>query len=542
MSFDIANVDRDFPFKEFRDGQKEAIEFIISAINNGKKYIFLEAPTGSGKSPIGLTLAKMANQSFYVTTTKILQDQLVKDFGRSELIELKGRNAYECTYRKANAEKLRASKVISEKRYIEWKVGRYTCESGYCRSKGVSTLKECACPYQTQLQMASASKTCLMNFSAFLCHLNFTHHFGHPNTSGPSRELIVIDECHNIESQILDFVSLTISEAVLDGQSIPVFESASEYAKWIVLNDIEGMIASEIIKAIKSEDIKKADDLTQLKNKIATFVAEQNHDKNWVAEFSDGRMFKSVCLKPVYVSKYAHEYLFRHTDIVVMMSATILDVNVMSRALGIPKEMIAAKRMKSRFPVANRPIYFKPAAKMTGGKSNMHKWSGQLVKGVDAIIAKYQNVRGIIHTHNFAIAELLMEESSHKERFVFQKNYPDKFEMLKAHARKEGSIIVAPAMHEGIDLKDDLSRFQIVCKVPFPNFYENKQLAARKEADPAFYDWLVALKTCQCTGRSIRSKDDWAHTYIIDESFRWWYQRNKNMLPKWFIEAVVNLD
>ena len=111
--------------------------------------------------------------------------------------------------------------------------------------------------------------------------------------------------------------------------------------------------------------------------------------------------------------------------------------------------------------------------------------------------------------------------------------------MLRFHANSGNTIIVAPAMHEGLDLIDALSRFQIICKVPFPNQYEDKQLAARMEVDPQFYQWLTALKLVQSTGRSIRSEEDWAHTYIVDESFGWWYERNKSMLPAWFKEAVI---
>jgi Rad3-related DNA helicase len=111
---------------------------------------------------------------------------------------------------------------------------------------------------------------------------------------------------------------------------------------------------------------------------------------------------------------------------------------------------------------------------------------------------------------------------------------------LAAHDVAPNSIIIAPAMHEGLDLADDLSRFQIICKIPFPNFHQDKQLAVRMESDPVFYDWITALKLVQSAGRSVRSKTDWADTYILDGSFEWWFRKNKRLLPSWFTEAIID--
>jgi hypothetical protein len=39
-------------------------------------------------------------------------------------------------------------------------------------------------------------------------------------------------------------------------------------------------------------------------------------------------------------------------------------------------------------------------------------------------------------------------------------------------------------------------------------------------------------------GRSVRSKDDWATTYVIDSAFGPFVRKNKNILPHWFIQAI----
>jgi len=46
----------EFPFRSYRPGQLEALEEVRAAFAAGKRFVVLEAPTGSGKSAIGVTL------------------------------------------------------------------------------------------------------------------------------------------------------------------------------------------------------------------------------------------------------------------------------------------------------------------------------------------------------------------------------------------------------------------------------------------------------------------------------------------------------
>jgi Rad3-related DNA helicase len=93
-------------------------------------------------------------------------------------------------------------------------------------------------------------------------------------------------------------------------------------------------------------------------------------------------------------------------------------------------------------------------------------------------------------------------------------------------------------MHEGLDLVGDLSRVQLICKIPWPNFFENKQLARRVELDRRYLIWITALKLLQSSGRSVRSETDWAHTYVLDGGFEDFIQDAGSMIPKWFLEAI----
>jgi Rad3-related DNA helicase len=182
---------------------------------------------------------------------------------------------------------------------------------------------------------------------------------------------------------------------------------------------------------------------------------------------------------------------------------------------------------------------------MTGGKQRMGEWGPLLTQAVNKIVRQHTGERGIIHTHNFAIMDHLIRrcDGEVKRRFLDQRKFGgNKKAMLRKHGESRDTILIAPAMHEGIDLIDGLSRFQIICKVPYPNCFDDEQLARRVEVDRPYYTWLTALKLVQSYGRSVRSKTDYAETYILDESIYKFMDDARKMLPGWFKEAIHDHD
>lgn len=580
VPFDPSKIDDAFPMESYRDGQKKCIEYAVNAFNNGKRIVILECPTGSGKSAIGKTLMNMVKDSFYLTVTKILQDQFTSDF--ENVIELKGKNAYPCTFYAREGKELVAKKVLSQQDLNDRLLKAPDCTSGFCRTNlsimgvlGDVTKGNCppcfpttpkvlkdpetvipkgslktlpmamqysACPYYEQVYKAIDSNQVIMNFSSFLYQTTLTKRFA------KTRELLVIDEAHNVESQILDFVSFSLSDSILSNHNIfiPKLNSASNYAKWFEEINLYQMILQCLNDYQRAGKTKEYDDLERLSKKLEIFMYNVSRDDaEWVTEYTetyDGeRTVRSVTIKPIYAIGFVNDLLFRAGKRVLLLSATILDVDVMCRSLGIERDEIAAYRMKNRFPVKNRPIYVRPVAKMTGGKDKMQEWLPKLVEGVERILEKYPDKRGIVHTHNNAIMEAIVTRIKPKlfSRLITQREFPDKKDLLHMHSKRPNSVIVAPAMHEGINLIDDLSRFQIICKVPYANFYENEQLRRRVEVDPDYYMWMTAIKLVQSYGRSIRSETDYADTYIIDEAFIRFARDAKRILPSWFNEALI---
>ena len=113
-----------FPFESPRKNQREIIEKIIDAYSKGKKYVILSAPTGTGKSIIGYTVAKYFGSGYILTSQKVLQEQYYNDFSIPYVL---GRSNYVC------------QKNVS-----------YNCEVGACFRNSKLTCKKgknITCPY-----------------------------------------------------------------------------------------------------------------------------------------------------------------------------------------------------------------------------------------------------------------------------------------------------------------------------------------------------------------------------------------------------------
>jgi len=76
-----------------------------------------------------------------------------------------------------------------------------------------------------------------------------------------------------------------------------------------------------------------------------------------------------------------------------------------------------------------------------------------------------------------------------------------------------------------------------ITKVPYLSLGD-KWIDEKRKRDEQWYRWQTALKLVQGYGRSIRSKDDWATTYILDGAFGYFVSKNRNILPDWFLQAI----
>ena len=117
-------------------------------------------------------------------------------------------------------------------------------------------------------------------------------------------------------------------------------------------------------------------------------------------------------------------------------------------------------------------------------------------------------------------------------------NSEDRIQKLQEHmTSKEPTVLISPSMQEGIDLKDDLSRFQIICKIPYP-YLGDPIVKKRMNRWKWWYSLQTAKTIVQSIGRSVRSNEDHATSYILDADWDKFYERHANLLPESFKKSL----
>lgn len=137
---------------------------------------------------------------------------------------------------------------------------------------------------------------------------------------------------------------------------------------------------------------------------------------------------------------------------------------------------------------------------------------------------------------NYRIAQHLVEKL--KDKRLLLHNSTDREETIERHmVSSDPTVLVSPSMTEGVDLVGDTSRFQILCKVPFP-YLGDRVIQLRKARNNTWYSMMTARTVIQAFGRSIRNDTDHAVSYILDADWERFYRNNVRMFPPEF-SAVI---
>lgn len=543
MSF---SYDSDFPFGEVRDAQRNAIDFALDAfVNKGKRFVVIEAGTGVGKSAIGLTIARHLNKlmpeqqdsgykpgAYFLTTQKILQEQYVRDFGEDsggKMCQVMSSTNYQCKFHKRQscAESMRQLKLEDDK------------QSKFARTCMYQ------CTYKLEKQKFMASTESVTNFSYFLAETFYAGKL-------VPRSLLVIDEAHNTDTELCGFIEISMSERFAKTAlkiEMPDVKTEKQAWRWIV-DEYEPRLKAHVKHY--EEMIEKFNLADKVKNDFANIAKQYEmldkhickvhrfmelyNEENWIFNLAEGegRGMRRLEFKPVDVSGYADHILFKNGRRVLMMSATILNKEGFCKTLGITEEECEFISIPSPFPVENHPIYTYPIAKM--GAATIDQDLPKLAQAVKAILDQHPNEKGIIHCHTFKIAKYLQQNVRSNRLLIHGSE--DRIQKLQEHmASSQPTVLLSPSMQEGVDLKDDLSRFQIICKVPYP-YLGDKIVKKRMHRWPWWYPLQTAKTIVQSIGRSVRSAEDHAVSYILDADWERFYSRNDELFPVSFRKSL----
>ena len=162
-------------------------------------------------------------------------------------------------------------------------------------------------------------------------------------------------------------------------------------------------------------------------------------------------------------------------------------------------------------------------------KSTIDRTLPVMAQTVKLLLEKHSKDKGIIHCTNYKVAKYIKENVDSPRLMLHDSSNRD--EVLKLHiSNSDPTVLLSPSMMEGVDLKDDLSRFQIICKIPFP-YLGDLVVQKRMEINNRWYSYMTAKSIIQSLGRSIRNESDHAISYILDNDWERFYRLNKLMFP-----------
>lgn len=516
-----------FPHKTPRTEQENAIDEILNGFENeNKKYIIAELPTGLGKSAIAITVAKFYEHKYktnIITTQIILQEQYVKDFPFLANIHSKGKytcvnstNGWSC---ELNLIMQKAAKNMKKNSLFE--------ESAY----------ESSCIYHKNKARYENANYNLTNLHYFLSAPHME-----------KRDIVIIDECHNIENIITDIRSLTINRHSIE-EVLKLtwrnFEAMSmeQFKKWVEseyllklqteLQNINALIDNATdMKTLGTHTLKKVNELT-LKIDAANFFVANFSADNWVSSTSpNGDLFT---VKPLHANMLNKAYLFNRGDKFLMMSGTILDKQTFCTTNGIPENETKFFSAGSPFKVENRQVIFIPVGSMS--KVNIEKTAPTMLDVIQKLMDMHPTEKGIIHAWSYPLANRIYNNIDNPRLLLHTTD--DRIETLNIHLKTdEPTVLISPSFTEGVDLKGDASRFQILAKVMYPYMGDN-YVKTKMNTVKNWYAWQTIKNMIQASGRSVRDYDDTAVTYILDSDFENLLNRNRQLFPKWWLDSLI---
>tara|TARA_B100001121_G_scaffold277608_1_gene267664 strand:- start:8199 stop:9815 length:1617 start_codon:yes stop_codon:yes gene_type:complete len=525
-----------FPYEKCRNQQKLVIDNVVESFKLGNKYAIIECGTGVGKSAIGLTIARTINNSseypgiysdgsYFLTTQKVLQKQYEDDFSKFGLVSLYSSSNYTCSIdKKASCKDIQTA---LRSRSIAKKYDKCNYD----------------CLYKKKKQLFMDKDLGITNFSYFLTEKNYSKKI-------PNKKVLVIDEAHNLENELSRFIEISISSYFSSKilklklpKEINTQFKAYNWIKNIYLDSVSKKVAfmrSQLekfgITSTKLEEFKKITNnfemLSSHLKKIEQFIKLYDKD-NWIFDIeSSDNNYKKLVFKPIDVSAYSKQYLLDHADYIIFMSATIISHEGFMETIGLPKDKTISIKEGSPFDTKNRPIIFSPAGSMSA--KNIDKTLPVMKEMVKSILENHKNEKGIIHTHNTRIAKYLFDNLKDKRLILaYGKNRDSSLE--KHIKSKNNTVLISPSMAEGVDLKGNLSGFQVICKVPFP-YLGDKVTRKKMNKWKWWYDTQTVRTIVQSLGRSIRSENDKAVTYILDGDWKRVKSKSKENFPKNFFE------
>jgi Rad3-related DNA helicase len=541
-----------------RENQVEAVNnVLIEYLDNKKKIVILCAPTGTGKSVIGATIAEALQKFLYpaedkkasviLMHTNILTDQYFNSFNElDEFLLVKGASNYDCEIN-ADPEATAETCALFEMR-LALKEARGE-EYENLRDK----IQECEyCEFNMLRQKRNIVKQLITNYSYFFISQLFS------KTLEP-RTITIWDEAHTINDVFTEHCAIVFSNALLkkyrdeinDNSKLTNIHLAQTLADLIEAVDLDEITEDNYVEFLKILQEAYSDAKDLFKKQAGSPTGNKELDKQYTkmtklskkyeglaCKIGDFLTFmfehiveirpadkktgeKMIVIKPIFVGKMFN--VLDNSEFQLFMSATI-NKEYMLKTFDVDPDKVAFVKLDPTFPPENKKIIvYKPLALNFGSLKKKETIDG-LCERIETIVAHHieKGESGIIQTPSFDLNEKVARHiiGKFKSIKIFHHERGQKLEQMisKFKTCRSIGLLISPSLFEGVDLPDDISRFQIIAKVPYASLGD-KRISYIADHHKDIYSLLALIKIVQAAGRSVRGPEDWATTYCLDTNF-----------------------
>lgn len=558
-----------------RDSQVEHINSILVAfLDEHYRNVVLSAPTGTGKSIIGAVVSDViqtikypsenAGASFILTATNALLDQYAESFIDEHAPDenfsvIKGANNYECS----------ALSTVDEPQSAEH------CALRIFQKSGMDDMIQThcnGCEFQHARSMKPKTRQLITNYAYYFVDRMYSQ------SPMPKRAVCVFDEAHLLNDLFTEHNAIYFSEKRLKTMAEEVSAELSlgntdvfKQLKAVRDHMMEGKITEEnhqkylrvLLATYTQISEAAAKDAERNVRSQAKYLKLSKLSKKYynlgckiddlftfeypsVFEYKPkdpkkGQNEHEVSVKPIFIGEMFEA--LDNADHNLLMSATISELYA-KRTMSLPGTTKHI-RLEPQFPKENKKvIFFKPQA-LNYSSMKDPATIKKLCATSYQIVEHHTKLgdRGIILCPSFAVTESIAEslrlmKGGYK---VFEHCRGEKLaDWLEAFKSYTGgpAVLLTPSGFEGVDLPGDLSRYQIVVKMPYASLGD-KRIKVILDTYPDIYGLMALQKVVQGAGRSVRSKEDHAVTYILDTAAQRSFTAKDN---EWKDEFLVSFS
>lgn len=475
--------------RSLRPVQTAALTYVLDNWQTGLPFV-LQMPTGAGKSLCLVSIAKqLGNGAALIAPSNALVEQYRKDY--PDIPFWIGKKHYRCG------------------KQVEGKKKPKLC---YLRKP-----EECEhnCAYRRGLHAIQTGQLCIFNPMSYYHACKRDDVRAYP--------YLLIDEAHAV-----------ISALHFHNHYDFVFEDRHQSINYMTLKHPKTLIEflrkeAEILRDeyVRFQHTYKEGDCEDKRRKIqrCEFIAQNiaTAEEN----FAITATREKVSITCVKITPELVKRIFGEPQRLILASGTMFQTDIDDYLHGRRHHYLD---LPSPIPIKNRQVFFEAAP----FKINHLTAAKDIADLIESYIAMHPSTNILVHL-TYSLAKKV---APFMRTPVITHTDKTKKAMLE-YWEEHGGVFFGSGCTEGLDLKDDKCRVNIIVKIPYANLANNvvQKQKGQQSGDKRF-DEHAMKHVIQAAGRSTRSETDFSTTYILDPSFSALYKRIE-AIPAYFAESIV---